>query len=86
MEVIHAISKYLTHVCNMSFKTGVFPTRRKITSMIPVYKNGPKADLTNDRPIYIFPRLSNIFERHILAKTDFKYQLHFKFESFRVSC
>ena len=70
----------------MSFKTGVFPTRRKIATVIPVYLNGLKTDLTNDRPMFLLPRLSNISEKQILAKTDFKYKLHFKFEEIRVSC
>ena len=32
-EVIHGISKPLTHICNLSFKTGKFPKKMKIAKV-----------------------------------------------------
>ena len=47
-KIIHVISKHLTHICNISFRIGVFPTGMKIAKVIPLYKNGPKTDLTKN--------------------------------------
>ena len=46
-EVIHGISKPLTHICNLSFKTGKFPKKMKIAKVIPLYKTGDKYHFTN---------------------------------------
>ena len=48
-KVISVISKPLKHICNISFKTWVFPSRKKITKLIPVFKSGAKVDIGNYR-------------------------------------
>ena len=32
----------LTHICNLSFQKGVFPTELKIANVVPIYKSGMK--------------------------------------------
>ena len=37
----------LTHICNTSFKTGVFPEKLKIAKIIPTFKAGNEDNCTN---------------------------------------
>ena len=46
-------------------ETGIFPNGFKTSKVIPIYKQGDKANLTNYRPISILPTISKIFERVI---------------------
>ena len=71
-KVIYAIFKPLTHICNISFTTGVFPSIMKNAKVMPLFKNGAKTDLTNHRSIYLLPQFSSLGKRQI------------KFESVRV--
>ena len=62
-KVISVISKPFAHICNVSFKTGVFRCRMKIAKLIPIFKSGAKMDIGNDRPTYLLSQFSNILER-----------------------
>ena len=46
-KVVSVICKPLAHICNISFRTGVFPSRMKIAKVIPMFKSGTKTDVTN---------------------------------------
>ena len=48
-HVITTIMKPLTHVCNTSFKTWVFPDKLKIAKLIPKFK---KTEQTIDQFYY----------------------------------
>ena len=37
------------HICNISFKTGVFPSRKEIAKLIPIFKSGAKIAIGNYR-------------------------------------
>lgn len=41
-KVIEGIVKPLTHICNLSFQTGKFPSSMKIAKVIPIFKIGDK--------------------------------------------
>ena len=41
------VGKVIYVICNTSFRTGVFPSRMKITKVILLFKSGAKTDLTN---------------------------------------
>lgn len=41
-EVIVEIVKPLTNICNLSLKTGVFPSKMKTAQVIPLYKAGDR--------------------------------------------
>uniref|UniRef100_A0A3Q3LLQ2 Reverse transcriptase domain-containing protein n=1 Tax=Labrus bergylta TaxID=56723 RepID=A0A3Q3LLQ2_9LABR len=62
-QVIHGIAKPLTHICNLSFKTGKFPRKMKIAKVIPLYKTGDKHHFTNYRPVSLLPQFSKILEK-----------------------
>ena len=67
-KVTSVISKPLAHICNISFKTGVFPTRMKIAKVIPMFKSGTK--VTNYRSISLLPQFSKILEKLFLIRIN----------------
>jgi len=51
--------------------TGTFPDRLKYSEIKPIYKKGDKTQITNYRPISLFPVFSKIFEK-VLQSLIFK--------------
>ena len=87
VKVVSVICKPLAHICNILFRTVVFPSRMNIAKVITMFKSGTKTDFTNNRPISLLPQFSNILEKLFLTRINFFFyrQQHFKFESIRVS-
>lgn len=50
-QVIDTIVDPLTYICNLSLKSGCFPTKMKLAKVIPLYKSGEKNLFTNYRPV-----------------------------------
>ena len=50
-RIIATIVTPITHICNLSFKNGVFPDKMKTAKIIPIFKSGDREDCTNYRPI-----------------------------------
>ena len=67
MKVIKISSAYiinpLTHVINLSFSEGHFPSTLKISKVIPIHKKGDSSNLGNYRPISLLNNFSKIFEK-----------------------
>lgn len=59
----HAIIKPLTHVINLSFSQGVFPSQLKKAYVIPLYKGGDSQLMKNYRPVSVLSVFSKVFER-----------------------
>ena len=59
-NIIHSIVKPVTHICNSSLVSGVFPDKMKIAKIIPLFKSGIKTEFNNYRPISLLPQLSKI--------------------------
>ena len=51
--IISKIVKHLNHICNASFKTGVFPNKMKIAKVLLISKTGDKGVFSNYRSIYL---------------------------------
>jgi hypothetical protein len=73
----HILVPLITHICNLSFKQGIFPNILKTALITPVFKAGDRASVGNYRPISILPTISKVLER-ILNKRLTKYL--YKFE------
>ena len=58
----------LTDLINLSFETGAFPDKIKVTIVIPVHKAGSKLDINNYRPISLLSVFSKIFEKIMHAR------------------
>eukprot|EP00732_Lithocolla_globosa_P004598 Lithocolla_globosa_v1_NODE_4333_length_1460_cov_23.298221.p1 type:complete len:157 gc:universal NODE_4333_length_1460_cov_23.298221:1169-699(-) len=57
------IAPYLLHVCEVSFRKGVFPNSMKSARVTPLFKTDDPTDPANYRPISVLPTFSKIFER-----------------------
>ena len=68
--------KPLTRLVNSSFQNGIFPDELKMAKVIPIFKSGDKANITNYRPIFVLPFFSKIFrfDKHNIL---YKYQFGF---------
>ena len=64
------IADCVTHLVNLSIKSGTVPSERKQAKVAPLFKSGNKDDLDNYRPISILPILSKILEKTVF------HQLH----------
>ena len=62
-RIIATIVTPITHICNLSFKNGVFPDKMKTAKIIPIFKSGDREDCTNYRPISLLPQISKILEK-----------------------
>ena len=59
------IAKPLSHVINLSLKTGIVPSEWKVAKITPLHKSGDKTKADNYRPISILPVLSKILEKAV---------------------
>ena len=62
-SIICSIVKPVTHICNSSLLSGIFPDRMKIAKIIPLFKSGSKTEINNYRPISLLPQFSKILEK-----------------------
>lgn len=60
---IDELSPLLTHLVNVSFINGIFPSKLKFSVVKPVFKKGEKDCISNYRPITLIPVISKIFEK-----------------------
>ena len=62
-ETIHLIAVPLSHICNLSFSYGFFPTQLKTAKILPIFKCDDSSLFSHYRPISILPCLSKVFEK-----------------------
>ena len=62
-NIKHCSAKPLTHICNLSFKTGVFPQQLKTANVVPIYTFGDEDIFSNYRPVSVLPVFSKLIER-----------------------
>ena len=62
-NIKHCIAKPLYHLCNLSFKTGVFPQHMKIANVVLIYKSGDEDMYSNYRPVSVLRVFSKLIER-----------------------
>lgn len=58
----------LTHIVNLTLKTGIFPDALKKAKIVPLLKSGNRSDIKNYRPISILPACSKVFEKIITSR------------------
>lgn len=69
-DIIECIVKPLTHICNQSFQTGIFPSKMKTAKVIPIYKSGDRHLFSNYRPISLLSQFSKILEKQFVQRLD----------------
>jgi len=55
----------LTHICNKSLSSGIFPDRLKYSEINPLFKKGDKQNTSNYRPISVFTSFSEVLEKAV---------------------
>jgi len=68
IKTIDHIVNPITHVLNLSFENGQFPSDLKLAKVIPVFKSGEQCLLNNYRPISLLSPFSKLFERVMYNK------------------
>ncbi len=53
--VIEQIAKPFTHICKISFTTGIFPNELKIAKVTPIYMKEDPSKVGNYRPVSVLP-------------------------------
>ena len=61
-EIIYEIIEPLTHIVNLSLKTGHVPACCRVARVSPIHKTGDPADPSNFRPISILPLVGKVIE------------------------
>ena len=85
----NCICQPLTHIINLSFATGIYPTKLKEAKVIPIFKNkGDPLFISNYRPISLLSNIDKIFEKAVhkrlysfLNKFNCIYELQFGFRT-----
>ncbi len=62
------ISVSLAHIFSLSLQVGVFPNKLKTSRVIPIFKSGDSANMTNYRPISLLSALSKVLEKIVSIK------------------
>jgi hypothetical protein len=53
------------YIFNKALEKGVYPTRLKYSTIVPIYKTGDRLNMSNLRPISLLISFSKIFEKFI---------------------
>lgn len=84
------ISPVLTKIINDCLSSGTYPEALKTARVVPVYKGGNMAQVSNYRPISVLPMLNTVFERVIYNRlTEFltKHKILYEYQyGFRRKC
>ena len=51
--VKNCVKKPLTHICNRSFETSIFPSESKVANVDPIFKSGDEMLFSNYRPVSV---------------------------------
>ena len=76
----------LTHLINCSLQSGIFPDELKLARVVPIFKAGDPAQVSNYRPISVLTTFSKIIEKIVynhlldfLSKNEALYEYQFGF-------
>ena len=64
-HILPEIAEPLTHIINLSLKSGLVPDLMKESIIIPIYKDGDPKELGNHRPISLLNSISKIYEKKV---------------------
>ena len=71
---VDAFIEPLTHLINLSLRSGVFPSELKLAKVVPIFKAGDTSAINNYRPIFVLSFFSKVFEKivynHVLDFID----------------
>ena len=62
-NIINLVCVSFSHICNLSFASGVFPDKMKIAKVLALFKSGGLKSFNNYRPVSLLPQFSKILEK-----------------------
>ena len=65
---IDILCECITHICDMSLSTGIFPRQLMIAMVLCLYKSGDPHSIVNYRAISIVAALSKILEKIVVIQ------------------
>jgi len=78
----------LAAIFNASFMTGIIPSALKMAKVVPIFKQGNRAEASNYRPISILPYFAKLLEKlmyirlyNYICQNNFLYPLQHGFQS-----
>ena len=69
-EIKFEIAIPLTFIINKSLQSSEVPKVMKKAKVVPIYKSGPKDDITNFRPVSLLPVISKLLEKLVKAQVS----------------
>ena len=63
-----SITPIITSLFNQSISMGTVPDQWKVSLVVPIHKQGDRANPSNYRPISLLPIISKVLEQHIANK------------------
>jgi len=67
-HIVNEIAAPLSHIFNISLRSGTFPAKLKQCRVIPIFKNGDSLECDNYRPISLLSSFSKILEKIVAEK------------------
>ena len=62
---------YLADILNISFSTGLYPSKLKIAKIIPIFKQDDDTDASNYRPIALLSNFDRVFEKTVFKRMEY---------------
>ena len=85
-------TQIIAKIITSSFEQGIFPQSLKLARVVPIFKSGSKADVSNYRPISLLTSFSKIYEKlmhnrvvNFMEANNSLYEMQYGFRSGR-SC
>ena len=63
-RISYIVASVLSHLINLSLNRGIFPDCLKLARVVPLFKGGDSAKVSNYRPISFLNIISKILEKH----------------------
>ena len=63
-RISYIVAPVLSHLINLSIDRGIFPDCLKLARVVPLFKGGDSANVSNYRPISVLKIISKILEKH----------------------
>ena len=66
-DALSVLIPHLTHIFRKSIVSGICPKTWKIATIVPIFKNGNKSDVSNYRPISLLPIPGKLLEKIVYS-------------------
>ena len=75
-DAFRVLVPQLVYLFNLAFNTGIFPSKWKSATIIPLYKGGDKTDVSNYRPVSLLPLPGKLIEKVVHSRITNYFDVH----------